>query len=204
MTNEVTVITGASSGIGAGLAKHLGSKGHQLVLAARREKELKDVDEITSVVLKSVLYGMQAIIPHFQERGRGHLINVTARLERVPPVSPRSIYSAAKSGVNVLTSNARMDLKAKYAGIHVSLVMPGMVETDFYRVANTPQLPRAGTQVGPMIVQSAEEVATQIPGALDNPVAELYTNPASAGLVSQYYQDVDKFEENMARRTMSS
>src|SRR5947207_13367159 len=43
MTNEVTVITGASSGIGAALAKQLGSKGHQLVLAARREKELKEV-----------------------------------------------------------------------------------------------------------------------------------------------------------------
>src|SRR6266480_2528895 len=138
MTNEVTVITGASSGIGAALAKQLGSKGHQLVLAARREKQLKevakqagtralvvptdvtrradveelrsqalkeyghldvwvnnagrgitksvldltdqDVDDITSVVLKSVLYGMQAIIPHFQERGRGHLINVSSRL----------------------------------------------------------------------------------------------------------------------------
>jgi len=35
-------------------------------------------------------------------------------------------------------------------------------------------------------------------------VAELYTNPASAALVSQYYQDVGKFEENMARRTTSS
>src|SRR5437667_12110120 len=45
MTNEVTVITGASSGIGAALAKHLGSKGHQLVLAARREKELKEVEK---------------------------------------------------------------------------------------------------------------------------------------------------------------
>src|SRR6266581_5977101 len=43
MTNEVTVITGASSGIGAALAKQLGSKGHQLVLAARGEKELKEV-----------------------------------------------------------------------------------------------------------------------------------------------------------------
>jgi len=43
MTNEVTVITGASSGIGAALAKQLGSKGHQLVLAARREKQLKEV-----------------------------------------------------------------------------------------------------------------------------------------------------------------
>src|SRR6266480_6847859 len=43
MTNEVTVITGASSGIGAALAKQLGCKGHQLVLAARREKQLKEV-----------------------------------------------------------------------------------------------------------------------------------------------------------------
>src|SRR6266550_4249790 len=236
MTNEVTVITGASSGIGAALAKQLGSKGHQLVLAARREKQLKevakqagtralvvptdvtrraDVEELRSQALKeyghldvwvnnagrgitkSVLYGMQAIIPHFQERGRGHLINVSSRLGRVPLLSHRSIYSAAKSGVNVLTANARMDLKGKYPGIHVSLVMPGMVETDFYRVANTPQVPRAGSQVGPMIVQSAEEVAAQIVRLIENPVAELYTNPASADLVSRYYGDVGKFEENM-------
>src|SRR6266571_2703615 len=262
MAGKVSVITGASSGIGAALARRLGEKGHDLVLAARRESELNqvasqvktkalvvrtdvtrrhevehlrdlalkeyghvdvwvnnagrgitrpvmnltedDLDEIIAVVLKSVVYGMQAIIPHFQDRGEGHLINVSSFLGRVPLVSHRSIYSAAKSGVNVLTANARMDLKAKYAGIHVSLVMPGMVGTDFYRVAKTPQVPRAGSRVGPMIVQSAEEVATQIVGLIDNPVAELYTNPASAGLVSQYYQDVGKFEENMARRTMSS
>src|SRR5881296_180101 len=243
MAGKVTVITGASSGIGAALARRLGEKGHDLVLAARRESELNqvasqvktkalvvrtdvtrrhevehlrdlalkeyghvdvwvnnagrgltravmnltedDLDEIISVVLKSVVYGMQAIIPHFLERGEGHLINVSSFLGRVPLVTHRSIYSAAKSGVNVLTANARMDLKVKYAGIHVSLVMPGMVETDFYRVANTSQVPRAGSQVGPMIVQSAEEVAVQIVRLIENPVAELYTNPASADLVSR-------------------
>src|SRR5436853_7384324 len=198
MTNEVTVITGASSGIGAALARQLGSKGQQLVLAARRENELRevakqagtralvvptdvtrrgdvenlrsqalkeyghvdvwvnnagrgitksvldltdrDVDEITAVVLKSVLYGMQAIIPHFQERGRGHLINVSSLLGRVPLVSHRSIYSAATSGVNVLTANARMELKGKYPAIHVSLLMPGMRQAAFYRAPNTPQV----------------------------------------------------------------
>ena len=262
MTNEVTVITGASSGIGAALARQLGSKGHRLVLAARREKELKEVakqagtralvvptdvkrrsdvenlrsqaleeyghvdvwvndagrgitksvmdltnqdfDEITGVVLKSVLYGMQVIIPHFQQRGRGHLINISSFLGRIPLVSHRSIYSAAKSGVNVLTANARMDLKANYPGIHISLVMPGIVETDFHKIAKTPQIPRAGSKLGFIIVQSAEEVAGQIATLIEHPVPELYTNPALAGLVSQYYQDVGKFEESLARRTGSS
>src|SRR2546427_10006072 len=43
MNEKVTVITGASSGIGEALAKQLGAKGHRLVLGARRENELKRV-----------------------------------------------------------------------------------------------------------------------------------------------------------------
>jgi NADP-dependent 3-hydroxy acid dehydrogenase YdfG len=43
MESKVVVITGASSGIGAALAKNLGTKGHRLVLAARREELLKQV-----------------------------------------------------------------------------------------------------------------------------------------------------------------
>jgi len=41
MPEKVVVITGASSGIGAELAKVLGDQGHALVLAARREPELR-------------------------------------------------------------------------------------------------------------------------------------------------------------------
>jgi len=47
-------------------------------------------------------------------------------------------------------------------------------------------------------------VAAQIAGLIEHPVAEFYANPASANLVSQYYQDVAKFEENMAQRTTPS
>src|SRR5438876_8405239 len=259
MTNEVTVITGASSGIGAALARQLGSKGHRLVLAARREKELEEVakqagkralvvvtdvtrrgdverlrsralqeyghvdvwvnnagrgitksvmdltdedfDEITAVVLKSVLYGMQVIIPHFQQRGRGHLINVSSFLGRIPLMSHRSIYSAAKSGVNVLTANARMDLKANYPRVHVSLVMPGTVETDFHRIAGTPFPPVAGERLGSLIVESADEVAGKIASLVEHPVPEVYTNPSMPDLVQRYYQDVGKFEEGILRLT---
>jgi short-subunit dehydrogenase len=43
MANKTTIITGASSGIGAGIARRLGAAGHGLVLAARRQAELESV-----------------------------------------------------------------------------------------------------------------------------------------------------------------
>src|SRR5258707_3253795 len=84
-----------------------------------------------AVNVKSALYGMQVITPHFMERGRGHIINISSFLGRVPVASVRSAYSAAKAALNTLTANLRVDLQRSHPGIHVSLVMPGLVTTDF-------------------------------------------------------------------------
>jgi uncharacterized protein len=49
----VTIITGASSGIGAELARVFASHGHELVLVARRQRELADLaDELASKGVK--------------------------------------------------------------------------------------------------------------------------------------------------------
>jgi len=255
MERKIIVITGSSSGIGAALARHLGQQGHSLVLAARREKELRkvadisgtkaltvatdvtvrqdmenlrnaaikefghidvwinnagrgilknvldltdeDVDVMIKVNLKSVLYGMQTIIPHFQQRGKGHLINISSFLGRVPFVPARSVYNAAKAGVNSLTANLRMDLKAGYPGIHISLVMPGMVATEF--AGNSlGATSKAGT--APSQGQNVDEVAAIIAGLLENPVAEIFTNPGSADMARLYYQDIAAFEEKTGRK----
>jgi len=144
------------------------------------------------VNVRSALYGMQIAARHFIERGRGHIINVSSFLGRVPMALPRSAYNAAKAALNSLTANLRVELRAKHPDIHVTLVMPGMVATDF--ALNAVAAP-AGTRAytGPQ-VQSVEEVAGIIRGVLDQPVAEIYTNPTSADMARRYFADVAAFE----------
>lgn len=257
MESKVIVITGASGGIGAAVARQLGAEGHKLALAARREPELKqvaretgveaitvkcdvtfrsdmenlknvalehfgnidvwinnagrgisrrvleltdeDFDEIILVNLKSALYGMQVIAPYFQKQGKGHIINISSFLSRVPFVPFRSIYSAAKAALNMLTANLRMDLQAEYPDIHVSLVMPGVVATDFSKNAlgGTPPAISSG---GFMKWQTPEEAASTIVELIKNPQPEVYTNPALAEIVRSYYQDVGAFEEKSRQR----
>jgi short-subunit dehydrogenase len=254
MANKIVVITGASGGIGAEVARRLGREGYQLVLAARRPAELQsiakdaeragspsaiavqtdvtkradvdalaaaaierfggfdvwinnagrgitksvfdltddDVDEMMAVNVKSALYGMQTAAAHFLQRGHGQIINVSSFLGRVPMALPRSAYNAAKHALNSLTANARVELHAKNSDIHVTLVMPGMVSTDFAKNArNAPS--NASVYAGPH-VQTAEQVADVVAEVVKHPVAEVYTNPASGEIARSYFEDVGAFE----------
>ena len=257
MNEKVVVITGASSGIGAALAKLLAPRGNRLVLAARNEAALKqvaatsgngaiavvtdvtcrqdvehlreaalesfghvdvwinnagrgitrsvmeltddDFDTVITVNLRSALYGMQTIVPHFQQRGTGHLINVSSFLGRVPLVAFRSLYSASKAALNTLTANLRMDLKAAYPNIHISLVMPGIVTTDFAKNA-IGGMPASFTDSGAVSRQSPEEVAATIADLIDNPRPEIYTSPMLSETAVRYYSNVGVFEEGLRQR----
>ena len=155
-----------------------------------------DVDQMITVNVKSALYGMQAVLPHFQARGAGHIVNVSSFLSRVPAASIRAAYSASKAALNSLTANLRMDLAATHPGIHVTLVMPGLVSTDFaqHAVHGTPPMPPGAAAAPP---QTAEEVAAVILQVIDHPVAEVFTNPALGGVVRRYFDDVGAFETGM-------
>lgn len=120
-------------------------------------------------------------------------------LGRVPYVSFRSAYNAAKHALNALTANLRMDLKAAHPDIHVSLVMPGVVFTDFQKNAlyGTPVRP-AGSRAPQG--QSAENVAAVIARIIKYPKDEVYTNPAHADMAVRYFADVSAFEASLIHK----
>ena len=145
--------------------------------------------------VKSALYGMQTVLPHFRSRGRGHIINVSSMLGRVPYVPQRSAYNAAKSALNALTANLRMELRASCPAIHVSTVSPGVVATDFGLNAlggglDSRKFPGA---------QPVEEVAEVIVGVIEKPRADVYTRAGAQQQVVSYYaaEDMGGFEAQL-------
>jgi short-subunit dehydrogenase len=143
----------------------------------------EDLDEMMSVNVKSVLYGVQAVLPHFRARGAGHIINVSSMLGRLPMAPIRSAYAAAKHALNGLTANLRIELRTTAPGVVVSLVHPGVVATEFGVNARHGG-PDSRTLPG---AQPVGEVAQVIADLIERPRAEVYTRPGMRELVAAYY-----------------
>jgi NADP-dependent 3-hydroxy acid dehydrogenase YdfG len=155
----------------------------------------EDFDEMMLVNTKSALYGMQTVLPHFKERGRGHIVNVSSTLGRMPLVWFPAMYAASKHALNALTAMFRMELRASFPDIHVSLVSPGRMATPFGANAK-----HVGTLPASVIermrssnadVQSAEEAAAAIADVLDRPRADEYTQKGAREMVAAYYAAAD-------------
>jgi short-subunit dehydrogenase len=145
----------------------------------------EDIDDMILVNVKSVLYGMQEVLPHFRARGAGHIVNVSSMLGRIPMAPFRSAYSASKHAMNSLSANLRMELAG--TGIHVTVVHPGIVATEFGLNAkhggmDSRNFPGA---------QSAEEVAQVIFDAIEKPRADVYTREGAQQMVVSYYAAPD-------------
>jgi NADP-dependent 3-hydroxy acid dehydrogenase YdfG len=146
----------------------------------------EDIDEMIRVNVKSVLYGMQEILPHFQERGIGQIVNVSSMLGRIPWAPVRAAYTGAKHFVNALTANFRDEVSKTHPGIQICLVSPGVVRTDFGLNARGGG-PDSRTIPGS---QSAEEVAVVIADVIAAPRPDVYTAAGAHDRVVKYFDSV--------------
>lgn len=250
--DKVVVITGASAGIGAELAKQLAAKGAKVVLSARRKAELdevaakigqqalavvadatkrndvehlcrsaldgfgridvwvnnagrgisrsiaeltdEDMDSMWRDNMKSVLYGIQAVLPHFKSRNHGQIVNVSSGLSRAPLAPARAAYGAVKSAVNMLSASLRVELRQTHPGIQVTVVLPGVVATDFGRNA-------LGSGVENRSIPGAQPVEAAVKAiveVIENPKPEAYTSPFIAETIARYQRDPEALEADIA------
>jgi short-subunit dehydrogenase len=143
----------------------------------------QDIDDVMLVNVKSAIYGIQEVLPHFKQRGTGQIINVSSMLGRIPFAVQRSAYNGAKHFLDAITANFRTELAEAYPGIVFSLVSPGVVRTDFGRNAihggvDSRDLPFS---------QSAEEVAEVLADVIERRRTDVYTRAGSRERVIQYY-----------------
>jgi NAD(P)-dependent dehydrogenase (short-subunit alcohol dehydrogenase family) len=155
-----------------------------------------DLDAMWRDNMKSVVYGIQAVLPHFKSRNAGQIINVSTGLSRVPFAPVRAAYGAVKSAVNMLSACLRVELLATHPGIHVTVLLPGVVATEFglnsiNATIDNRKLPGA---------QSVEDAAKAIVDVIEKPRPEAYTSTFIADGVGRYLREPEAFEAEIASR----
>ena len=146
----------------------------------------EDVDEVIRVNVKSAMYGMQEVLPHFRERGGGHIINISSLLGRIPYAMPRSAYCGAKHFLNALTATFRDEVQETHPHIQFSLVSPGVVYTNFGLNALHGGPDSRDFPDG----QSAGEVAAVIADVIDSRAPDVYTRAGAHQRVVTYYTSI--------------
>lgn len=143
----------------------------------------EDIDQVMLVNVKSAIYGMQEVLPHFRERRSGHVINVSSMLGRIPSALIRSAYNGAKHFLNAITANFRTEAHLTHPGIQFSLVSPGVVRTDFGKNAmhggpDSRTLPES---------QSAEDVGEVIAQVVETRKPDVYTRAGARQRIVDHY-----------------
>jgi short-subunit dehydrogenase len=152
----------------------------------------EDIDDVMRVNVKSAMYGMQEILPHFKARGDGHIINISSMLGRIPFAVFRSAYSASKFFLNALTDVFRAEVQQTHPNIQYSLVSPGVVRTEFGQNArhggpDSRELPGS---------QSAEEVAAVIVDVVKSRKPDVYTREGATRMISEHYAKIGEDPSN--------
>jgi NADP-dependent 3-hydroxy acid dehydrogenase YdfG len=96
-----------------------------------------DFDEAQSCLnlnVRAAFICMQEAVKDMRRHGFGTIINISSMTgHRTVPGRGSGVYGASKHALRAVTEGLRCELTAQKAGIKVSLISPGMIDTEWHR-----------------------------------------------------------------------
>jgi short-subunit dehydrogenase len=123
------------------------------------------VGHLLAVNLAAPIALTRALVPAMRDRGSGRVVFVGSIAGRLG-VSGEAVYSAAKAGLDCFAESVRAELRG--TGVHVGVVVPGVVATPFFERRGTPYSRSWPRPVPP------GKVADAVVRCVEHGVAEVY------------------------------
>jgi len=135
------------------------------VIGAAHEHTLADWQWVINVNLWGVIHGVRAFLPRMLAGGdEGHIVN-TASMAGLTTAPFMSVYDVTKHGVVALSESMFKELAVTGAPIGVSVVCPGLIDTNIMRSArNRPEELAEEGKAGPMAQAFGQALADRLAG----------------------------------------
>ncbi|PRX51456.1 NADP-dependent 3-hydroxy acid dehydrogenase YdfG [Prauserella shujinwangii] len=97
-----------------------------MLLSRLDGRQVDEWDRMFDVNVRGLYHGIAAVLPHFRERGTGHVVTMASvGAHEVPPTS--AVYSATKFAAWALTEGLRVE---SGPGVRVTTICPGVTESE--------------------------------------------------------------------------
>lgn len=122
-------------------------------------------DQMIDINIKGVLYGVAAALPHFEQQGTGHFINISS-VAGIKVFSPGgSVYSGTKYAVRAISDGLRHEVGRS---IRTTTIEPGAVDSELKLGTTHEQSAHAVADFYKSAIP-AESVARAIAFAIEQP-----------------------------------
>jgi NAD(P)-dependent dehydrogenase (short-subunit alcohol dehydrogenase family) len=156
------------------------------VIGAVHEHTLADWQWVIDVNLWGVIHGVRAFLPRMLAGGdEGHIVN-TASMAGLTTAPFMSVYDVTKHGVVALSESMYKELQVTAAPIGVSVVCPGLIDTNIMRSARNrpPELAETG-KAGPAAEAIGHSLGDRLAGGY--PPSEVAAQVVAGIRAGQFY-----------------
>lgn len=157
--------------------------------APLQDGDVEDWEEMIDTNVKGLLYVTRTVLPGMIARGEGHVVNIGS-IAGVSVYPKGNAYCASKAAVKALTEGIKMDTLG--TPIRVSVVEPGLVDTEFSTVRFHGDKERADATYKGMTPLSGEDVADL--------VAFIATRPAHVNVLEMVVMPTDQSGPTLVHR----